>query len=126
MPARRRSMFGLGQALASGVIEVKTYGFCARKAGVPLPVAGARLVRETLLGRVNAGTCCLVPVPGTDFHLLARLGTLEGRRLTSFGVLDVELALLRRLLKPGDTFVDAGANVGVYSLAAAAAVGPAG
>jgi FkbM family methyltransferase len=65
-------------------------------------------------------------VPGTDFELLVRLTTLEGRRLASFGVLDVELALLRRLLRPGDTFVDVGANVGVFSLAAAAAVGPTG
>ena len=89
-------------------------------------MAGARLLREAALTKLNERTCCLVPVPGTDFQLLAHLATLEGRRLTSFGVLDVELALLRRLLKPGDTFVDAGANVGVYSLAAAAAVGPTG
>jgi len=126
MLATGRRITGLRQAFASVVIEAKTYGFFARKAGVPLPVAGARLVRDALLRRVGPGTCCLVPVPGTDFQLLARLATLEGRRLASFGVLDVELALLRRLLSPGDTFVDAGANVGVYSLAAAAAVGPTG
>jgi hypothetical protein len=126
MSAIGRPVSALKQALTSGVIEAKTYGFFARKAGVPLPVAGVRLVRETVLSRINPGTCCLVPVPGTDFQILARLSTLEGRRLTSFGVLDVELALLRRLLKPGDTFVDAGANVGVYSLAAAAAVGSTG
>lgn len=126
MSAIGRRASALRQGLASGFIEAKTYGFFARKAGVPLPAAGARLVRDTLLSRINAGTCCLVPVPGTDFQLLVRLATLEGRRLMSFGVLDVELALLRRLLKPGDTFVDAGANVGVYSLAAAAAVGPTG
>jgi FkbM family methyltransferase len=33
---------------------------------------------------------------------------------------------LRRLLRPGDTFVDVGANVGYFSLIAAQLVGPAG
>lgn len=35
-------------------------------------------------------------------------------------------ALLRQLLRPGDTFVDAGANVGLYSAAGADVVGPTG
>ena len=37
-----------------------------------------------------------------------------------------EVAFLRRLLKPGDIFVDAGANVGIYSAIAASLVGPEG
>lgn len=37
-----------------------------------------------------------------------------------------ELPILRRLLHPGETFVDVGANVGVWSLVAAAAIGPSG
>lgn len=36
------------------------------------------------------------------------------------------LALMRRLLAPGDTFVDVGAHVGLHSLVAANAVGPDG
>jgi FkbM family methyltransferase len=36
------------------------------------------------------------------------------------------LRLLRRLLKPGDHFVDCGANIGYFTLAAAARVGAAG
>lgn len=35
-------------------------------------------------------------------------------------------ALIRRLLRPGDTFVDVGAHVGWFSLQAAKAVGPTG
>lgn len=37
-----------------------------------------------------------------------------------------EMQFMRRYLRAGDTFVDVGANVGVYSLLAAALVGPAG
>jgi FkbM family methyltransferase len=37
-----------------------------------------------------------------------------------------EVAFLRRWLRPGDTFLDAGANVGFYSLTAARIVGPSG
>lgn len=37
-----------------------------------------------------------------------------------------EFALLRELIKPGDVFLDAGANIGIYSLVASRLVGPAG
>lgn len=37
-----------------------------------------------------------------------------------------DIDFLRRFLRPGDTFVDIGANVGVYSLYAAQVVGPTG
>jgi FkbM family methyltransferase len=37
-----------------------------------------------------------------------------------------DLWMLRRLLRPGETFVDCGANVGLWSLVAARSVGPSG
>jgi FkbM family methyltransferase len=37
-----------------------------------------------------------------------------------------ELEILHRLLRPGDVFVDCGANVGIWTLTAASAVGPGG
>lgn len=37
-----------------------------------------------------------------------------------------DLALLRQLLRPGEVFVDCGANIGLWSLVAASAVGPTG
>jgi len=38
----------------------------------------------------------------------------------------VVLSLLRRILKPGDTFIDGGANLGLISLVASQCVGPTG
>lgn len=37
-----------------------------------------------------------------------------------------EMTLLRRVLRPGDGFIDGGANIGVYSMLAASLVGPSG
>jgi hypothetical protein len=37
-----------------------------------------------------------------------------------------EMQFIRRYLRPGDCFVDVGANIGVYSLLAASIVGPGG
>jgi FkbM family methyltransferase len=37
-----------------------------------------------------------------------------------------EMTLLRRVLRPGDGFIDGGANIGVYAMLAASLVGPGG
>lgn len=37
-----------------------------------------------------------------------------------------DIEILQRLLKPGETFVDCGANIGLWTLVAAATVGPSG
>ena len=64
--------------------------------------------------------------------------TVDGHRLDldlgvypdccmAFGVYELDTArLIRRLLKPGDHFVDGGANLGYFTLMAARRVGPAG
>jgi FkbM family methyltransferase len=43
-----------------------------------------------------------------------------------YGVEDPDLALVGSLLAPGDTFIDGGAHVGMFTLVAAARVGPTG
>jgi FkbM family methyltransferase len=45
----------------------------------------------------------------------------------AFGLYELDTArVLRRLLRPGDTFIDGGANIGYFTLLAAKAVGPRG
>lgn len=54
-------------------------------------------------------------------------GHVNGRFLYYRGLCEERLILrLRRLLKPGMTFIDAGANEGLYSVVAAHCVGPGG
>jgi FkbM family methyltransferase len=59
-------------------------------------------------------------------RMVADLTTALGLRLYRYGLIDPEMALVRRLLAPGDSFVDGGANVGLYTLLAAPVVGPTG
>jgi FkbM family methyltransferase len=49
-----------------------------------------------------------------------------GLRLYRYGHQDPDLDLIRRLLIPGDLFVDGGANIGLFTLVGAAAVGASG
>jgi FkbM family methyltransferase len=50
-----------------------------------------------------------------------------GRAVYFFGDIDPKISrICRRLLRPGDTFLDVGANCGLLSLVAARAVGPGG
>jgi FkbM family methyltransferase len=67
-----------------------------------------------------------VAFDGGRSRIVADLRTCLGLRLFRYGVQDPELDLVRLLLRPGDVFVDAGANVGLFSLVAAASVGPGG
>jgi FkbM family methyltransferase len=67
-----------------------------------------------------------VPFDEGRSRIVADLRTSLGLRLFRYGVHDPELHLTRLLLQPGDVFVDAGANVGLFALVAAAKVGPAG
>lgn len=62
------------------------------------------------------------------FKLLLDLHEPSQRMIYFFGDYDErhEIALLQRLLTPGDVFWDVGANLGFYSLAASGLVGPQG
>jgi FkbM family methyltransferase len=68
----------------------------------------------------------VVPYDGGRSRIIADLGTNLGLTLYRYGFRDPYIDLVRQLLSPGDIFVDAGANVGLFSLAAAERVGPTG
>ena len=84
--------------------------------------------------RLWARLRCLGPLPGAEGVLDlggARLRVVFGddpeMRRMWFGAYELEtVELLRRFLRPGDTFIDAGASIGYITAVAASLVGPAG
>jgi FkbM family methyltransferase len=67
-----------------------------------------------------------VPYDGGRSRIIANLGTALGLRLYRYGIRDADLALTGVLLSKGDTFIDGGANIGLFTLVAASRVGPTG
>jgi len=63
---------------------------------------------------------------GPDSRIYADLATPLGLQLYRYRPRDLDVELARRLLSLGDTFVDGGANIGLFSIAAARRVGPSG
>jgi FkbM family methyltransferase len=61
-----------------------------------------------------------------ECDIVADLTTAVGLGLYRYGRFDLDVEIVRRLLQAGDTFVDGGANIGVFTLAAATRVGPSG
>lgn len=59
-------------------------------------------------------------------RIVADLRSALGLTLYRYGVRDPDLDLVRALLRPGDVFIDGGANVGLFTLVAARRVGPTG
>jgi FkbM family methyltransferase len=62
----------------------------------------------------------------SGFSMKLRMGSLYERGLYFHDCEPDTAALLRRLLRPGDRFLDCGANLGFYTLLAATLVGPSG
>jgi FkbM family methyltransferase len=88
------------------------------------PVRTGLRVATSLIRRSLPGTT-RVAVPYDDGRSLiyADLRTPLGLKLYRYGHHDPDLALVRRLLSPGDVFVDGGANIGLFTLVAAHRVG---
>lgn len=61
-----------------------------------------------------------------DARVRADLSGPHGRRLFAYGFCEPAAFMMRSLLQPGDVAIDGGANIGLYTLLAAAAVGPRG
>ena len=78
----------------------------------------------TLGGVSTRSSILTVDIGGAEAR--ADLRTPGGLGLYRYGFCSLESRLVRRLLRPGDVFVDGGANVGLLSLVGAAAVGGSG
>lgn len=95
-----------------------------RRCGRGLPGAVLRIALSLARRRHRALRAPVVSVSGV--RVRADLRTPLGLQLYRYGFCPPELTLLRRLLGPGDVLVDGGANIGLFSLIAARAVGPGG
>jgi FkbM family methyltransferase len=69
----------------------------------------------------------VAPIRATGARLVVPTGDFIGAAVHSFGDLDPKVTwVARRILRPGDTAVDIGANLGLVAMAMADAVGPGG
>jgi FkbM family methyltransferase len=63
---------------------------------------------------------------GSGVSIAADLRTAQGRRLYGYGFCEPAVRVMQSLLRSGDAVIDAGANIGLYTLLAATRVGPGG
>lgn len=95
-----------------------------RRCGRSAPNTAWRIGASLLRRRSPTLSVVVVEIGGA--RMRADLRTPLGLSLYRYGFCPPEARLLSRLLRPGDVFVDGGANVGLFSLIAAVAVGPSG
>lgn len=95
-----------------------------RRCGRPVVVVAWRIAASLLRRRSKTLSVPVVEVGGA--RVRADLRTPLGLLLYRYGFCSPEARLLAKLLRPGDVFVDGGANIGLFSLIGAAAVGPGG
>jgi FkbM family methyltransferase len=85
-----------------------------------------RVINSIIRRRLPALQEMVVPFDEGRSRVVADLRTALGLTLYRYGLMDADMALVGRLLRPGDIFVDGGANVGLFTLIAARAVGSGG
>ena len=85
-----------------------------------------RVAKSLIRRRLPSLHEVVVPYDEDRSVIVADLHTALGLMLYRYGVRDADVALVGRLLRAGDVFIDGGANVGLFTLVAARAVGPTG
>jgi len=90
------------------------------------PAMAVRIGVSALRRRIPGLARVVVPYDSGRSRIVADLRTALGLGLYRYGLNTPELDLVRDRLRPRDAFVDGGANVGLFTLVAAARVGPAG
>lgn len=90
------------------------------------PRALWRIAASLVRRRLGLGLEVVVPYDDGHSRIVADLRTALGLALYRYGFNALEIELVCRLLRPGDTFVDGGANIGLFTLVAARCVGASG
>jgi len=85
-----------------------------------------RVIKSLVRRRAGHFSRVAVGYDGDRSLIYADLATPLGLQLYRYGQHDPDVELVGRLLSPGDVFVDGGANVGLFTLVAAARVGRTG
>lgn len=94
------------------------------RCGRPAAIAAWRIGASLLRRRSRVLSVPVVEIGGA--RVRADLHTPLGLGLYRYGSCSAEVRLLPKLLRPGDVFVDGGANIGLFALIGSVAVGPAG
>ena len=90
------------------------------------PVVGApRVLAASLRGMHSRGRNAVVALDGGP-SIGVDLATPHGRRIYGYGFHEPAARAMQSLLKPGDVAIDGGANIGLFTVLAAASVGPQG
>ena len=92
------------------------------RCGTPILAGAARMLAADLGRAVAHRTGALVSLPDGG-RLGVDLATPHGRRWFAWGCCEPATWAMRTLAGPGDVVIDAGANIGLFSLIAAARVG---
>jgi FkbM family methyltransferase len=90
------------------------------------PVVGAGLMLVALVRELTGPRDAEVALEDGAAKAVVDLSTVHGRRIFAYGFCEPAAGAMRSLLRPGDVAIDAGANIGLFSLVAAVAVGPGG
>jgi FkbM family methyltransferase len=94
---------------------------------IPPSTRGKMRAARAILGSARDARDVVVQDRWGHRFLIPQVGSPIGLDLLVNGVYEpLELELALRLLQPGSTFVDVGANIGCYSIALAAAIRPGG
>ena len=98
-----------------------------RRAWARAPIrTTSRIVASLIRKRHERWRYAVAPYDEGRSRIVCDLRTALGLTLFRFGVDDVDRDLVCKLLGPGDLFIDGGANVGLFTLAAASRVGATG
>jgi FkbM family methyltransferase len=87
--------------------------------------AGALRILKAGVRQLRGSTDAVVSL-GDGGSVVVDLATPHGRRLYAYGFCEPASRAMRQLVKPGDVVIDAGANIGLFTVLAATRVGPAG
>lgn len=97
----------------------------AHRCGTSPAIGAARVLAATLRQLRRDASDAVVSLDG-GATVLADLDTALGRRIFAFGFCEPAACAMRSLLSPGDLVIDGGANIGLFTVLAAASVGPQG